>query len=116
MSSSREHLDQIADFVIRSHEFAAHNELNIAFGKFMHEALNNRNDDVFRIVHSEYDFEVRIALHTVAAKILVSIRVCTAQRLEQGNSRTEARAPGRAAFVKEPSGRPKAKEVVPETT
>src|SRR5580658_3191801 len=47
---------------------------------------------VGRIAHAENDFVLGIVLQAVAAEALVNVRVCTLQRLEDGDWRQEDRS------------------------
>jgi hypothetical protein len=115
MLGDRVHLDEIADFVIRSEKFVAHHELDLAFRKLMHEPSNQRDDDVLGIAYTKNDFKLRIQLNAMAAKTLIRVRICPTEGFEDRNRWTEASGSKGTPLEQKPPRAQKATRVISQT-
>jgi len=94
----RVHLNEIADFVIRSERFVTDHELDVTLGEFSYQPMDKRDDHVVRMIYTEDDLELRIALNAMATKTLVSVRIGSTEGLEDGDRRTETPADNAPLF------------------
>src|SRR5262249_3046292 len=100
---SGNHLDQIADFVIRPEELGTDHRLHFTLRKLLDKSPHDRNRNVFRIADTKNNFVVGILLTAVASKTFICMRICTAERLENGNGVLNASMRVAGALSKEPA-------------
>src|SRR5439155_21889364 len=81
-------------------------------GKFVKQPFNRRHFGNDRCSYSKDDFLVRVILNAMTPQTLITMRIQTAQRLQNGNRRREIASQGFAVVKVKFKGRPKRQEAI----
>ena len=89
MSRLRKHLQEIAHFEIHPEHVRANDETHRHVRKFPNQPLDGGNGRIIERRDAKNDFVLGIILRAVAAKALVSVRIQTAEGLQNRDRRSE---------------------------
>ena len=92
MPRLRKHLQEIAHFEIHPEHVRANDETHRHVRKFLNQPLDNGNGGIVERGNAENDFVLGIILRAVTAQAFVSVRIQTAQGLQNRNRRREIAA------------------------